>query len=931
MKLPRFAVLIAPVISALTAGPSLAQCPTPANFCTAAPNSVGPGATISWTGTPSLAADDFHLVANDCPANQFMIFYYGSAQIQAPFGNGWRCVGAGGVGVFRFPVIQIDGSGVADMKVDYTQPPAGGDFNDPGVWLPGTTWNCQGWYRDSAAGGAFFNLTDGLQVQVCAGNTVLFTENFDAVTAPALPPGWTTGAHPSDAGNTAWELGAPSSVGPGAASTSPNCVGTNIADHYGVDTNIWLRTPAIDLTNSAEATLAFNEFKRLEDSGPDLDYGRVRILAANDLEELTVFELAVEGASSGWESYARTLPPEAFGEPIVIEFQLLTDGSNQVGGIENAGFEIPPMADGTWNSTGGPGWTLFGSGGFWNPGASNGYPGSAVPEGLNAGWINNGSLRQTLNAPLTASTQYVLSSEVGNPLAFGSSSGNTFRIELYAGGVLLDVESGTAPPLGQWQPHSLTYDSGPNPPQVGQPLEIRLVADGTAEVNFDAVTITGISGAGIEYAGWYIDDVEVRLEATADWHVLPNSPVAPYYHHDDLEFIGDTGWLCNISGEIWRTTDAGDTWSLVLDSPGTSFRTILFKDAMNGWAGNLGPGSWVGSTSDTNPLYQTTDGGTTWTPVTTITGPTPEGICGMEMSGDTIFAAGRYAGDAYILKSTDAGATWTSTDMSSSFGAFVDVNLISPDEVYITGSSVGGTASLLHSTDGGANWTVVMTSFAYHYWKMGFAVETPTFGYAVTQGGAAGDTWIQTYDGGQSWTQTFYADNFEANGIGFVNDQLGWIGGAETYTYGTSDGGNSWQPFQIDTVYGDRINKFVFVSDDRIYAVGNRVYLYSTQQPLVYSDSGLPPVGAQFDNSLSALDVRPMGDGQFLIQYTVPEDGNAQLTIFIPGGLIYDRPVDEHHEAGTYTIRWAPHDDTPIFNASLVTGMYRQQIKFDNR
>ena len=143
---------------------SSGSCPSPVNYCFTSPNSVGSGAVISWTGTPSPAMDDFHLVATGLPGNQFLLFCYGGAQIQNPFGNGWRCVGNGGGGLFRFSPVPTDGGGTAVMKVDYTRRPAG---DGPGRWLPGDTWYCQGWYRDPAGGGAQFNLTDGLEVQVC--------------------------------------------------------------------------------------------------------------------------------------------------------------------------------------------------------------------------------------------------------------------------------------------------------------------------------------------------------------------------------------------------------------------------------------------------------------------------------------------------------------------------------------------------------------------------------------------------------------------------------------------------------------------------------------------------------------------------------------------------------------------------------------------
>ena len=127
-------------------------------------------------------------------------------------------------------------------------------------------------------------------------------------------------------------------------------------------------------------------------------------------------------------------------------------------------------------------------------------------------------------------------------------------------------------------------NSGSAPAQLGQTLEIRLLANGADEVDFDQVSISGLSG-GAGYAGWYIDDVEIRKHPEGQWEILPNSPLAPYYHHDDMFFIDeDTGWLCNISGEIWKTTDGGDNWTRVLHQPATAFRTLTFADEMRGWA-----------------------------------------------------------------------------------------------------------------------------------------------------------------------------------------------------------------------------------------------------------------------------------------------------------------------------------------------------------
>jgi hypothetical protein len=154
----------------------------------------------------------------------------------------------------------------------------------------------------------------------------VFTESFNGTTAGSLPADWTTGANLGDTASTQWQLGVPTNIGPLAASSPDHCVGTNLAANYGNDTDIWLRTPEIDLTGSTSATLAFKQYRDIENvPGVDLDFGSIRILAADDFAELAVLQAAVEGTDSDWVDYTKALPPAAFTEPVVIEFGFKSD------------------------------------------------------------------------------------------------------------------------------------------------------------------------------------------------------------------------------------------------------------------------------------------------------------------------------------------------------------------------------------------------------------------------------------------------------------------------------------------------------------------------------------------------------------------------------------------------------------------------------
>lgn len=149
---------------------------------------------------------------------------------------------------------------------------------------------------------------------------VVFSDNFDAAAT-----GWTTGV---DQGTqTAWELGTPTNVGPLAASSPPNCYGTNIHSVYGLDADVWLRSPAIDLTAFTTGSVQFKQFKDIE---AGYDFGSVRILAADDGAVLGVLQTTVDGTTSDWEDYSKALPSAAFTEPIQIEFRLQTDDYDNV-------------------------------------------------------------------------------------------------------------------------------------------------------------------------------------------------------------------------------------------------------------------------------------------------------------------------------------------------------------------------------------------------------------------------------------------------------------------------------------------------------------------------------------------------------------------------------------------------------------------------
>lgn len=136
-------------------------CPAPESYCVAAPGSHGLAATMGWNGTTSIAANDFELACFDLPSGANGLFFLGTQAAQAPFGNGTRCV-AGLVA--RTAVQSASVFGEVARRIDFGATP----WNSGATALrAGSTWHAQFWYRNAAAGGAGFNLSNGLRIVFC--------------------------------------------------------------------------------------------------------------------------------------------------------------------------------------------------------------------------------------------------------------------------------------------------------------------------------------------------------------------------------------------------------------------------------------------------------------------------------------------------------------------------------------------------------------------------------------------------------------------------------------------------------------------------------------------------------------------------------------------------------------------------------------------
>lgn len=317
--------------------------------------------------------------------------------------------------------------------------------------------------------------------------------------------------------------------------------------------------------------------------------------------------------------------------------------------------------------------------------------------------------------------------------------------------------------------------------------------------------------------------------AIHDWVALETEPYRG--KQDDIFFVTpETGWYVNGSGKIFKTVDGGRTWVKKLDQPGTYFRCIGFIDERRGFAGNIGPGYFPGVT-DPTPLYETRDGGDTWTPVKTIKGDPVTGLCAIFISKTPfinagkldhkvrVFAAGRVGGPAVLLRSDDAGESWVATDMSADAGMIFDVEFTNANTGIISAASHASVAEsnalILRTTDGGATWQKVYQSDRPYEttWKSSF--PSRNVGYVTVQSydpdkSRTRRVVAKTIDGGRTWSELLLTSDHAVRefGIGFIDEKRGWVG-TTTSGFETLDGGATWTPVEM----GRAVNKIRLVRD----------------------------------------------------------------------------------------------------------------------
>ena len=375
---------------------------------------------------------------------------------------------------------------------------------------------------------------------------------------------------------------------------------------------------------------------------------------------------------------------------------------------------------------------------------------------------------------------------------------------------------------------------------------------------------------------------------TPVWTQFANSP-AGTARNDDIFFADQLhGWSARGTDGVYCTTNGGQTWWKIftngVTTPNTAhFRSIGFASTTRGWTGNLGPGSYDGSVNDTNMLYETFNGGQTWSVVAAINDSGMKGFCAIHvLDAQHIYGAGRVRGPAYFAKSEDGGTNWSVTNLTAAgvMGGLMDVYFKDPTNGFIVGMNTNlYTAppyygSIARTTNGGLSWQVLVTTTvaSSYFWKMSW--PSPQIGYASLQqnGSYSSVVYYKTTDGGATWVSNgiplvdIGAASFGLQGIGFVSTNEGWLGGSTVlnppYSFiHTTNGGLTWMTEGYNNTRS--INRVRFASPTLGYMSGQALHVYHVPLTAMVS----PAVTNVFSGSNATFSATAYGTAPLAYQW----------------------------------------------------------------
>jgi photosystem II stability/assembly factor-like uncharacterized protein len=285
----------------------------------------------------------------------------------------------------------------------------------------------------------------------------------------------------------------------------------------------------------------------------------------------------------------------------------------------------------------------------------------------------------------------------------------------------------------------------------------------------------------------------------------------------------NTFYYGSVSGGLWKSTNAGRTWTPVFDGqPVASIGAIAIAPSdPNVLYVGTGESDMRDSISFGNGMYKSLDAGNSWKPIGLEKTRQIARVLVDPTNPEIVFVAA--LGHAYgpspdrgVYRSRDGGATWQKVLYRGDGIGAVDLALDSKNSKviyaalwatrrppwYVYSPSVGPGSGLFRSSDGGTTWSQLTAGLpSENFGRSGIAVA-PTDSrrvYAVIDakdGGLyrsddAGATWRKISGENRIWGRGWY---FGKIAVDPKNPDIVYV--SNTALYKSVDGGTSWTPIK---------------------------------------------------------------------------------------------------------------------------------------
>jgi len=371
------------------------------------------------------------------------------------------------------------------------------------------------------------------------------------------------------------------------------------------------------------------------------------------------------------------------------------------------------------------------------------------------------------------------------------------------------------------------------------------------------------------------------VDGAAQWQRTRFGMLELSEHIRDIVFTSPEDCFFVLEKGIGRSLSRGRftkrTW-LELTWSDSSLRAVVFPTKNVGYA--------VGSR-----VWRTTDAGDTWSP--TISQPPCADLDAYSVKvteSTRIVVAGA---DCNVFYSDDDGSRWLAGQTDAVTGLLIPRAIASgPMGLLWVGtwnSGIFGNVSFMFkSTNNGENWTRL---FNWDEWDITAMFRPNKILYGLGRG-----LWVvgerrsaivrrmspvfRSSDLGQTWDTVSGPFQYDVRAMAFANERVGYIGDVAGNIYSTTDGGDTWQNDSVPSG-GRAINAIAFTGGGEIYAVGDNGLILRRDVPTSVREQDTKPALRLYPNPTT---------GVFTVESS---SGPAELYVVdVLGSIVLQTTVD---------------------------------------